>query len=157
MAGDRPDHPRPPQCPFSGPEVYQKWTGSGPEVYPSVLLSVRLSTIPLPPSQTLCEGSTSAGHLRPAIFQRSSSIKPWENHIFCSIGSAQKGSHTGSVILKGHNSTHKKSHGSFLEQNFCCQRYLDGKAWEKQASKVYFILFWQNWAILHNFVEHFKA
>ena len=44
------------------PEVDRKWTGS---VHLSVCPS---QTLPLPPWRTLCEGSTSAGRLRPAIF-----------------------------------------------------------------------------------------
>ena len=66
-------------CP-NGPEVNRKWTGSdrkwsgsGPEVdwkCPSVRPYVCPSqTLPLPPWRTLCEGSTSAGRLRPAIFK----------------------------------------------------------------------------------------
>ena len=69
------------------PPMVPKWTGSGPEL-PSILPSVRPSfylsvrpevdwkclsvrptqTFPLPPWWTLCVGTTSAGHLRPAIF-----------------------------------------------------------------------------------------
>ena len=65
-------------CP-NGPEVNRKWTGSDrkwtgsglevdwkcPSVRPYVCPSQKL---PLPPWQTLCKGSTSAGRLHPAIF-----------------------------------------------------------------------------------------
>ena len=62
-----------------GAQMDRKWTGSGLEVTgsgpevdwkcPSVRPYVCPSqTLPLPPWQTLCEGSTSAGSLRPAIF-----------------------------------------------------------------------------------------
>ena len=59
--------------PSMGSQVNQKWTGSGPEVGQKWTGSVHLSvcpsqTLPLPPWRTLCEGSTSAGRLHPAIF-----------------------------------------------------------------------------------------
>ena len=62
-----------------GAQMDRKWTGSGLEVTgsgpevdwkcPSVRPYICPSqTLPLPPWRTLCEGSTSAGRLRPAIF-----------------------------------------------------------------------------------------
>ena len=59
--------PNGPEVDWKWPEVGQKWTGS---VHLSVPTSVHPKTLPLPPWRTLCERSTSAGRLRPAIFRK---------------------------------------------------------------------------------------